>query len=267
MAVAKQPVSQKMTADDRKKLRRAMIAALLFLLAAAAVSAGMFFAWRALFDANPRLVLHEIRVNGAGYWKEHPEELARKIDLRTGTNLFALDPHEIRQKIIKIPNVENCSVIRVLPDTLVLKVTERVPRAKLNSPLSPWVVDGNAVIMPGMQTMKTSGTLPVIYGVSLSGVKPGTVVKGAENAMALIMTAVRNFPDIRIHRIHMDDPKVMDIRLRYLKFPVCRVIIPVRNRGLQFMLRALQSTIINSRRMGENKNFYDLSYDGKVVVR
>lgn len=256
----------KQTEQGRKKLRGAGLAILCIALVLAAAAAGIYGARKALFVANPRLVLREIRVSGAGYWKEHPDALAAAAGLRIGTGMFSLDLRKIRRRILDVPNIDSCSVVRVLPDLVVVKVTERVPRAVLGRPGSPWVVDGGSVVMSRSQVMDTYRRLPVITGVPTANIRAGMVMKRLNSAMELVMMTVRSFPDITVYQISLADPGKLDVLLRYRRFPVCRVAIPVKNRGMSFMLLTLQSAIINARRSGETRNHYDLSYDGRVVI-
>ena len=262
-AAAKKPVEKK----DRKKLRGALLVILGLVLITAALIFGMIWLKGALFHRNQRFALREVTVTGSGYWKTHPKELASRLELNNGINLFSFKLREIRKKILAVPNVESCTVVRILPDTLVIHVTERVPRAFINSPRSPWVLDSKAVVMPRNQVMGNPGRLPVITGVDTRRITPGKELRELRTALELIMLTVRNFRDITIYEISIRNPEKMSVLLRYGRFPLCRVLIPVKNKGLSLMLLTLQSAIINTRRAGENKNTYDLSFEGKVVIR
>ena len=267
MTVAKKKISPRgEDKQKKKKWRGALLALLLIAAVIAAVLFAVFGAAKLLFTANPRFQLRETRVSGPGYWKEHPEELARRIKLKKGVNLFALDLRAVRKQIREIPNVDNCSVMRVLPDTLVINIVERVPRAILGRARSPWLVDGNAVVIPRSQFGKQLGHLPVIKDVKLTGAQAGKTFKKVKQAVDLVMTTVHSFPDFQIHSISLRDPEKMLIYLRYRNFPIYQVTLPVKNRGLSFSLIALQSAIINARERGETRIHYDLSYDNKVVI-
>ena len=269
MAIAKTS-SAKKTAEknqERKKRRGAFLAVFLILLFSALAGSSLFFLRKVLFLNKPRLTLQKIRVSGTGYWKTHPVQFIQTTGLQKGSSLFGLDLSQLRSQINHISNIENCSVRRVLPDTLVIEVTERVPRAVLGDQRSPWVLDTDTVVMARNQVMSHAGRLPEIIGISLSGVRDGEKLEKARCAVDLIMMTVRSFPDLKIYRISLKDPEKMDILLQYRKFSITRVLIPVKNRGLSFMLMALQSAIIHARQIGETRNFYDLSYDGKVVIR
>lgn len=264
-AAVKNPADKK----DRKKLQGALLVVLTLVLISAAVIFGMIWLNGALFDRNPRFALREVTVTGSGYWKMHPEELASRVGLEKGSNLFSFKLKDIRQKILTVPNVESCTVIRKLPDMLVIRVTERVPRAFVNSVRSPWVLDSQAVVMPRNQVMGKLGRMPVISGVDTRGIAPGKEFRELQAALDLVMTAVRSFPEITIYDISVRNPEKLAVILQYRRFPISRVLIPVKNKGLSLMLLTLQSAIINTRNSEEsrNKNTYDLSFEGKVVIR
>ena len=84
---------------EKKKRRRAWFALVLIVLVIVAAGFAIFCAGRILFSANPRFQLRELRIDGAGYWKEHQDELVRKIELKMGTNLFLLDMKQLRDKV------------------------------------------------------------------------------------------------------------------------------------------------------------------------
>lgn len=267
MAIERKKNNTGNAAAEKKRIRKALLAAALIVLCIVLAVLGLYFSGKMLFSGNSRFALREVKVSGAGFWQKHEKLLANAIGLRMGQNLFALDYSELRKKVQSIPSVDNASVIRVLPDTIVIKITERIPRAVLNNPGSAWVVDNSATLMPRSQVMKTGNTLPVIAGVKLKNVRQGERVPEITSAMELIMMAVENFQDINIFYISVQNPEKLDIYLKYRSFASCRVIMPTRNRGWSFMLHTLQSAIVQAKLKGENRTTFDLSYDGRVVIR
>ena len=211
--------------QEKKKRRRALLAFFLILLFIAAVGFAFFGAKRLLFTDNPRFKLRKLRVDGAGYWKEHQEEFAAKIGLTMGTNLFALDTGELRKKVKNIPNVDSCSVMRSLPDTLIFQITERVPRAFLNDSRSQWVVDGKGIVMNRKQSM-ADRNLPIIANVDVRGVKDGQKLESIRPAVDLIMMTVHSFPDFKIRWVSLKNPDKMKILLHYHKYQI-QVLLPV----------------------------------------
>ena len=259
------------SAGNKQKKRRglgALFALLLILCAAAAAVFAVIAVFKALFPENPRFNLQKVLVTGTGYWKNHPEKLTGKIKLKKGTNLFKLDLKAIRRKTEKIPGIDSCSVMRILPDTLLFQVIERVPRAVLGSSNAPWLVDSKAIVMPRAQVMSKVRRLPTISGISLAGAKDGEPFNAAKTAVDLIMTATRDFPDFNIIEISLRKPDNMYVFLKYRRYPfIYRVMLPVKHRGLKFELQVLQSAIINALKNGDRRTIFDMSYEGKVVIK
>lgn len=266
-AVTKNNIS---SAGDKQKKKRglgAFFALLLILCAAAAAVFAVVAVCKALFTENPRFNLQKVLITGTGYWKNHPEKLAGKIKLEKGTNLFKLDLKTVRRKTETIPGIDSCSVMRILPDTLLFQVVERVPRAVLGSSNSPWLVDSKAIVMPRTQVMSKIRRLPTISGISLAGAKNGKPFNAVKTAVDLIMTATRDFPDFTIIQISLKNPDKMFVYLKYRRYPMYRVMFPVKHRGLKFELQVLQSAIINALKNGDRRTYYDMSYEGKVVIK
>ena len=93
-----------------------------------------------LFKENPRFVLKRLEVTSSGYWHGRDREIAKRIGVNIGQPLFDINAGEVRKKALAVHSIDSCEVQVVLPDTLVLKLTERVPRAVLY-PQTQMVVD------------------------------------------------------------------------------------------------------------------------------
>lgn len=268
MAAAKK--NNTSSAGDKQKKKRglgALFALLLILCAVVAAVFAAFAVFKALFTENPRFNLQKVLVTGTGYWKNHPEKLAGKIKLEKRTNLFKLDLKTVRRETEKIPGIDSCSVMRILPDTLLFQVVERVPRAVLGSATSPWLVDSKTIVMPRAQVMSRIRRLPTISGISLAGAKNGEPFSAVKPAVDLIMTATRDFPDFTIIEVSLKKRDKMYVYLKYRRYPMYRVYLPVKHRGLKFELQVLQSAIINALKNGDRRTLYDMSYEGKVVIK
>ena len=258
------------SAGDKQKKKRSLGAFFALVLILCAVAASVFAViavFRALFTENQRFNLHKVLVTGTGYWKNHPEQLARKIELKEGTNLFKLDLKTVRRETEKVPGIDSCSVMRILPDTLLFQVIERVPRAVLGNSNSPWLVDSKTIVMPRAQVMSKVRRLPTISGISLAGAKDGEPFSTVKPAVDLIMTATRDFPDFNIIEISLKNPDKMYVYFKYRRYPIYRVLLPVKHRGLKFELQVLQSAIINALKNGDRRTLYDMSYEGRVVIK
>ena len=242
--------------DGRTKRIRALIFVAVSLAAVAAVV--LFFLWSRsfMFNRNPRLVLQEVR------------ELAAISRLKKGTNLFDIDLRKLRNTIKStIPSIEDVRISRVLPDTLVLDVSERLPRALLNYPNSHWVIDENCVVMSRRQSMAAGlKQLPVLTGVPQVKFSGGKIMPELKPALDLIVTILGDFPNMQLLLVSVSTPEQLDFYIRYSNGKTYRVIMPLRNSGTAFMLGQLESAIIQAAQQGEERTTYNLSFDGQTVI-
>ncbi len=254
--------------SDSDKLLRTLIVLFVLMGVAAALIFGLVSLRRVLFTSNPRFLLREVSVQSEGYWRDRAPVLASRLGIHLGDNLFTIDPGELRRRLAAIPNVEHCEVIRVLPDTLHLRIVERIPRAILSSPGGRFVVDEDGVVIPRRESMADKlPQLPVIFGFRSSTVEPGRKLEELAPALELIMQTALNFPDIRIMAVDMRNPAKTTVSMRFRDQKVCRALIPARDRNVVLLLTALQSAILHAERRGDTRGIFDLSFDGNVIIR
>jgi len=254
--------------SDSEKLLRALIVLFLLMGAAAAVVFGLIGLRRALFTSNPRFELRRIEVLSEGYWRDQSDRLGSRIGVHLGDNLFRLDPGALRRRLTAIPNVEHGEVTRILPDTLKLRVVERIPRAVLVNPLGRWVVDEEGVIIPRSESMLSGRSLPVILGVSDRNLEGGMKAVTLRPALDIIMQVARNFRDIEIRALYMQGHDKVNMIMRFRGQKMCQAVIPVDNgRNIGLLLTALQSAILHAERRGDRRGIFDLSFDGNVIIR
>jgi cell division septal protein FtsQ len=263
-------VSKKTSEKDRKPGRGFLLLLLVVVILAAAIGLGAVGLWRMLFTRNDHFMLRnlELRCNEKGYWADRQEQLAKKLNLRLGSdNIFALDLGKMRKMLLTVPSIESCEISRILPDTLVLSIVERIPRASLHNPNSKWVIDASGVVMSRFEAMSLSQQLPVVTGFGAHDeVVPGAVFEPAVPALDLLMETIRNFPDISIIYINCSKPGKLEFTMRYRNQKTYHALIPGRGR-LSSLLVKLQSAIIEAQRSGDARNKLDLYYDGAVVLR
>ena len=252
----------------RLKKWRAMALLVFFVLAAGAFLFSAFFMRRALFTANSHFGLRSLELLDGAYWKgpEKEQELCRRIGIVPGVNLFDLDYRQLRKRIEEIPCIEHGEIVRILPDRLRIKVAERIPRAFLFSPGGKFVVDENAVVIP-VSECSPQRDLPVITSIpGRKTFRQGERLASLDPALELIMMAVRNFPDINIVCVMPSNEDKLDFFMRYRSEKLYRVTIPLRNRGLPYLLSALQTAIITAHWKRLNVSSFDLRFDGRVVL-
>ena len=129
------------------------------------------------------------------------------------------------------------------------------------------MVDETGAVIPRLESMSASVPLPVILGISTSGVKAGMVLETLRPALELIMLTVRSFPDISIIAVNVRNPERLEFFMRFRGQKSCKVILPVRNQNFTYLLSALQSAIIYAERQGDTRGTFDLSFGRNVIIR
>lgn len=146
-------------------------------VAAAAVFLLLAAGWRSLkkvfVTENPHFTLRHITPVVNGQLSDASIRIALvRAGVRTGrTNLYALDLEKLRRDLTgNLVTIADAKFHRKLPDTLVVEVTERVPKAQLGG--GGLLLDADGWILPARYDEPTR-TLPVIFGVRSRIQKPG----------------------------------------------------------------------------------------------
>lgn len=156
--------------------RRALVVILLLGLAAVllmGVYIGLKYTGSLFLSRNPKFELKTIDISTDG--RLTPSLLCEYANLKTGMNLFSINFDTLRKKLEEVPLVETVSIERKLPDTLIIKVVERVAMAQLRWSVRglPFLVDRHGIILP----MTRSGqSLPLIEGLKLESLHPGSQI-------------------------------------------------------------------------------------------
>ncbi|NBR84786.1 MAG: FtsQ-type POTRA domain-containing protein [Verrucomicrobia bacterium] len=160
---------------------------------------GVDWAVREFVTENPAFAIKRIDLQTEGVLTV--EALRKWAGVRVGENLMSLDLARIKRDLELVPLLQSAAVERVLPDTLRIRVTERVPVAQvvvLRPDASgryvpvPHLLDATGfVMMPADRTMVADPAalqidwLPALTGVNPVDLKPGRQVESAQVRAAL----------------------------------------------------------------------------------
>lgn len=113
-----------------------------------------------------------------------------------GTNLFAFSTDVLRDRIAADPLVQSVTVVRRIPDTLLVSVTERRPVARITAAgnTAPLAIDDSGHIL-GPSALRSG--LPVLTGLSDTALAPGDVVSDPLLPRLLDIVSICNHPEIR----------------------------------------------------------------------
>lgn len=105
------------------------------------------------------------------------EDLIARTGIEVGENIFGIDLSATEKSLRSIPMVSDVCIERILPSTIKITLTSRVPVAWVSSssdPSTPYdpsnmeLVDANGLLMKPLLITSTYHQLPVIYGVHSS---------------------------------------------------------------------------------------------------
>ena len=206
-----------------------------------------------LYYQNPRLKFRNLEIDSTGYWQKQHKLLLERAEISYGMNIFTIDPAKLKAKLETIPSIESAEVSIVLPDTIKVKLNERIPRASLYSANSSYVVDKNGTLIKRSESSAGPQRLPVIKHLRSE--------KQLGQALQLIMSALSNYPQIAIQEISLAIPGELNVLLYYREHKCCRVKFPAApDNDYNYLLSVLQTTILRS-----DWSEYDLRYSGSVT--
>ena len=252
---------------------------------------GLWLAWNNMFRRNDRFYVVHVNVTsaeGQGKWHGKVKEvmpivIQSKIDQEKADalekepspedklfTLFEIDVKKLRQELEKVPEIDKVSVRRVLPNTLDIKIVERVPVAFLERANSEKLVDRNAVVIRKSHSIDIAGLIPVIRNFKETPPKNGEVFDEIKPALEFIRLyrEVGDFAVLKIVDISLAKDDYISMRIHYSgdKHDYYNIIdVPRMNptEGMDRILSAIQAC----KREGSNRRNIVLRYEGQAVLK
>ena len=257
--------NKKRKGESSARARRTFsVVVLLVFLAAVGfgIKAGFDWMGRKLYSENPRFEIQHLVVSCDGKLTE--DRIREYTGLAEGRNLFAVEFGEIEESLMKVPVVESVYLERKLPHTLVVKVKERVPVARIvgrKSRRFPFIVDRYGVVLPPRQS---AATLPLIKGVD-EDLRLGESVEGqADMENALNIIAICNSVSYLRKSVHIES-----LDLKYADFIDMRLKNDIRVRMPRFSIKPklqnLATVIEMAHGQGRRVKEVDLTLDSAKV--
>ncbi|HMP90337.1 MAG TPA: FtsQ-type POTRA domain-containing protein [Kiritimatiellia bacterium] len=222
---------------------------------AIAAGGGQIRQW--LFTQNTQFIIKNVEISSNGRLTgDHIKEFAGVIE---GQNLFDIDILQVRKKLEEGPLIKKAEVQRRLPGTLVLRVSERIPLARIAHGQAGFFFsvdrDGHVLGLAGRQL----AAMPLVTGFSDRGLSPGSVLRdgGAIDALNVISMcdAAPISQAIRISVIDVSNPDYLNLTLD----SGTRVLLP-RNPPRS----KLEDLVLFLREAGGRKTFFDLTVDRNI---
>lgn len=237
--------------------RRGRFSALLKLMCAALILGAGIAALTLFFEVQ------HIAVTGAQRYSE--EEVVAASGIRIEDNLFLLNKYHAAQAIFDaLPYVEEASLRRSLPDTIVITVRECSAAAAVETEEGYWLVSVNGKLLELVPDAPEG--CPVVRGIAPVECAPSaqltTETGGAVETLLAILRAAQGRDMLAdISRVDLSDPEA--IRLRYLG----RFVVKLPwDSDMDTVLRGMEDVAVNeleSNQTGEI-NFMNLVSKGWV---
>jgi hypothetical protein len=200
----------------RRRTRRVLIVFSRVVLLAglcAAVYLGAREGARRFFFENPDYRLNTIELQTDGTLQR--EQVLKVADLREGENIFSVNLARVRDRLQRLPQVDEVEVVRKLPSEIDIRVVERKPVAwitgdkQISDPFvsdAAFLVDARGVLMKEKKLLPEYLGLPLILGCSSETLEEGKVVESSEakTALDLLRLSTRSFMQMRFQIREID---------------------------------------------------------------
>ncbi len=225
------------------------------------IKAGFDLMGRKLFSSNPRFEIQHLVISCDGKLTE--DRIREYTGLSEGKNLFAVDFKDIEMALSKVPVVESVYLERKLPHTLIIKVKERLPVARITGRQSrrfPFMVDRYGVVLPPRQS---AVALPLIKGLD-EDLRLGLPVKYPDVETALKIIALCDSSGSLRSYVQLES-----LDIKYADFIDIRLKGDIRVRMPRFSLKSklqdLATVIKISSGQGKRVKDVDLTLDSAKV--
>ena len=194
-----QPTRHRSTARSLARRRNArvvrniLLVLLVVALIAGAVPASRWFFRRAVSENDFFTLRHADVLTDGILTANH---ILAAAGVSVGTNIFAFSVDAVRDRIAADPLVQSASVVRRIPDTLLVSVVERRPVARITAAgdTAPLAIDNTGHVL-GPSALRSG--LPILTGLSDTALAPGDVVSDPLLPRLLDIVSICNHPEIR----------------------------------------------------------------------
>ncbi len=141
------------------------------------------------------------------------KEIVDAIGIGNAQNLFTLDLSYCMEQLEKFPNIKTASIVKKLPDTLIIRIYEREPVFQLYNGCY-FYVDKEGVVLARM-TRSPDPSLPVVSGITIPVIDFGARVENKELRLALKAVEAYNKSKVRkrleINTIDISQPEKVEL--------------------------------------------------------
>ena len=268
-----------------------IVGVIITIILLSAIVTGLFFAWRNMFWMNDRFLVLRVNVTsaeGQGKWhgkvkdvmpivieakkdkkdKKDTKIADKNIEQKELLNIFDLDLKVLREKLEAVPEIEKVEVRRVLPDTLDIQITERIPVAFLEDVNAPFLVDKEGVVLRKSHAIDISGVIPVIVTHQENTPAAGTVFEEVKPVLEFIQLTkkVADYSSLKIIKMELSKKDFVTMRIHYSGdvedwYVIKNIPVERPSEGLDRILSGIELA------RKENVREIDLGYKDQAVLK
>ncbi len=198
-----------------KSKRARIVSSVTVLVIALVVLLGFGIRWvsGALFWNNGRYEIKYLVIRGGRAIKE--ARIREYTGISEGTNLFAVNISDVRKELNTVPNIRDIEIARILPDTMVINVSERMPMARVGF-RGAYPIDEDGYVFVARRKMRG---LPFILGDEARELRPGQRAPSRVGAaLKVIQMCDRHDISLDVSSIETDNEDYLTVRLASGKF-------------------------------------------------
>ena len=138
---------------------------------------------------TPRFSVVAVEVRGAS--RVPPQRILEVSGIVHGTNVWRIDPHQVRARLEALPEIRRADIVRELPNRVSIVVEERRPFTLVHAARLHWLDEEGRLL--GEESQAVATDVPVISGLSEDELATMRTVPGprARAAITLIRALLR----------------------------------------------------------------------------
>ena len=181
--------------------------------------------------------------------------------------MFEFELRQVREALERVPEIEQAKVRRILPNTLDIAITERVPVAILGNTKSFWLADQNGVVLRRSRCVRIPGILPVIYGYKNRIVPAGSTFEDIKDALEFIRLAKTAYGEIKIVVVNVSARDYLCMRVTFKENPADYYDVWVLRKNPELGMDRILTSIYEIKKLGVNRRNIDLRFEKQTILR
>ena len=195
------------------------------------------------------------RVETAGAEHTSPAAIQKIASKYVGSNLFKLDIAALRGQLLALPWIESVAIEKKIPNTLIVRITERKPIALAAAEANLRYVDNHGLSFAPLSVGEGNPELPII-----TGARPDELPRTVD----FLQHVRRERPELfaRISEIAPVAPDAFQIFDRDI-----RTVIVMKPEGYAEKWQQLYSIVRQEGLQGSAVEYADLRFKRRVIIR